>query len=416
MIVLITNTTLANNGGTQTVVFEIARLLRQRGHQVMLYSSQLGHVAELLIEDQFAVVSNLRDLPFKPDIIHGQHHLETMSALLALPETPALYYIHGVTPWQERVPVHPRILGYINLSEISTFRLSVQKSIPPSRIHVLENHVNFGLFPAPKPPSQHLRTAAYCPRITATPATLANVERLCREHGIELHHETEWSRGTISDPLAVFQEYDLIFGTGRTALEALAVGCVVSTTDHEKLGPLITPANIMERRTVNFTMALWEDQTPYETLSRQLADYQPGAQQEVYDFIRRETDFEKGADELVKIYEKIIGEWQTMERPGFVEDMTAASDYLRAITPLLADHEKVEKMRQAHERVRLRNQVLEERMAELKQKYMTELEIPPWQLQKIVDLVRRFAETHPVRRIFIGKLLRRIEELLQKSA
>ncbi len=412
MIILITNTTLANNGGTQTVVVEIARLLRQRGHQVMLYSSKLGHVADLLIEDQFAVVTNLRDLPFKPDIIHGQHHLETMSALMALPETPALYYIHGVTPWQERVPVHPRILGYINLSEISTFRLSVQKSIPPSRIHVLGNHVNFGLFPAPKPAPERLRTAAYCPRIAAAPSTLANVERLCRELGIELHHETEWSRGTISDPLAVFQEYDLIFGTGRTALEALAVGCVVSTTDHEKLGPLITPANITERRTVNFTMALWEDQTPYETLSRQLADYQPGAQQEVYDFIRRETDFEKAADELVEIYEKIVEEWKTMERPSFVDDMTAASDYLRAITPLLTDHEKVEKMRQHGERQQRRIDVLESRVTEFKTRPADEFTAK--QIQRVVSLLRKFAGTHPVRRVFVGKLLRQIENLLGK--
>ncbi|MEO7933533.1 MAG: glycosyltransferase family 4 protein [Chthoniobacterales bacterium] len=413
MIVLITNTTLASNGGTQTVVAEIARLLRQRGHQVMLYSSKLGHVADLLIEDKFAVVSNLRDLPFKPDIIHGQHHLETMSALMALPETPCVYYIHGVTPWQERVPIHPRILGYINLSEISTFRCSVQKCIPLERFYSLGNHINFGLFPTPKTPPTRLGTAAYCPRIAATPATLENVERLCREHGIELHHETEWSRGSIADPLAVYQGYDLIFGTGRTALEALAVGCVVSSTDQEKLGPLITPANIAERRTVNFTMALWEEQTPYTTLSAQLAAYDPAAQQEVYHYIRREADFEKAADDLVQIYEKIIAEWKTMERPSFVDDMTAASDYLRALTPLFADHERVEKMRQAHERIQRRNEVLEARVADLKQKHQTALEVPPKPIQKIIELLRRFAATHPIRRVFIGKLLRRIEELLQ---
>ena len=358
MIVLITNCELRTTGGTETVVIELCRRLRLRGHLVMVFSPALGHSAELLIAQKFPVVSNLRDLPYKPDIIHGQHHLETISALLALPETPAIYYIHGAVPWQERVPIHPRILGYINLAEAANFRLGVEKSIPPERCYVLENQINLDLFPSPKTPPMRLQTAAYCPRSKPSPQMWDKIQQLCREHSIVLTHETEWAKSSITDPFAVYARYDLIFGSGRTALEALAAGCVVSTSDAEHLSPLITFKNVAERRQFNLSRALWENETPYADLSKQLANYLPDDQQQVVDFIRSDADSEKGADRLLIIYQKIIDEWKTALRPSFTEEMVAASDYLRSLTPLLRDQEKLEQFRLENAQLRQRSETL----------------------------------------------------------
>ena len=413
MNILITNSALRESGGTQTVVASLCKQLRRRGHEVMVFSSHLGHAAELLVGQKFPVVSHLRDLPYPPDIIHGQHHLETMSALLALPETPALYYVHGIVPWEERVPIHPRILGYVNLSARGAFRVAVEKSIPASRLHIMENSVDFEAILQPKKPPARLRSAAYCPRSIATPETLATLRQLCERHSIEFYHETGWAYGTVADPQAIYREHDLIFGTGRTALEALATGCVVALASHEQTGPLITPANIVWRREVNFSITLSESSTAPDEISRQLAAYSPVEQQEVSDFIRANADLNAAVDRLVVFYEKIIHEWKTAPRPSASDELRAASNYLRALAPLIGEAEKVTRLEQANRRLDMRLVVHKKRFVHQKNK-LAELRTLHQKLRnKISNLLQSHENAPLFERVFAKKWMRRLEKLLR---
>ena len=60
--------------------------------------------------------------PFKPDVIHGQHHLDTMRALCAFPDSPAIYHCHGYLPWVEEAPLYPRILYCVGMCSIVSDR------------------------------------------------------------------------------------------------------------------------------------------------------------------------------------------------------------------------------------------------------------------------------------------------------
>ena len=99
MRILFTNNTLKWRGGTESYVLDVARRLQALGHMPMAYSPELGVTAEALRTAGIPVVDDLTRLPFQPDIIHGQHHLETMTALLCLPGVPAVYFCHGALPW-----------------------------------------------------------------------------------------------------------------------------------------------------------------------------------------------------------------------------------------------------------------------------------------------------------------------------
>ncbi len=49
------------------------------------------------------------DLRPAPDIIHGQHHAETMTALLHFASVPAVFFFcHGWRPPEEEPPLFPR--------------------------------------------------------------------------------------------------------------------------------------------------------------------------------------------------------------------------------------------------------------------------------------------------------------------
>jgi hypothetical protein len=80
LTVLLTNHTLGDRGGSDLFVRDVATSLLARGHRPVVYSPLLGSVAEALRIATVPVTSDLDSLAERPDIIHGQHHLEARIA------------------------------------------------------------------------------------------------------------------------------------------------------------------------------------------------------------------------------------------------------------------------------------------------------------------------------------------------
>src|SRR5207248_9040649 len=95
MRILLTNNSLGVRAGSELYVRDIAIELMRRGHRPVAYSTRLGAVAEELRAATVPVNDRLSALAEPPDIIHGQHHYETFTALLRFPDTPAIYYCPG---------------------------------------------------------------------------------------------------------------------------------------------------------------------------------------------------------------------------------------------------------------------------------------------------------------------------------
>ncbi len=100
--VLLTNTHLVHRGGTELYIRDLATALLHLGHTPFVYSPRLGGVAGEIRGLGIPVVDTLDALVETPDLIHGQHHLETMTALWRFPDTPALYVSHGYFPGKRR--------------------------------------------------------------------------------------------------------------------------------------------------------------------------------------------------------------------------------------------------------------------------------------------------------------------------
>jgi hypothetical protein len=80
----------------------LARLLLQRSHAVLVYSTKLGLVATEMAEMGLTVVDNLSVLHTPPDVIHGQHQHDDFAAMLHFSGTPIVHCVHGVLPWLEK--------------------------------------------------------------------------------------------------------------------------------------------------------------------------------------------------------------------------------------------------------------------------------------------------------------------------
>jgi hypothetical protein len=80
-----------------------------------------------------------RHIPFVPGLIHGQHHLGTMTALTAWPGVPGMYFFPGVRPFDEQPPRHPRLRRYLTMAAINGDWLAEAAGVEASRVVTVPN-------------------------------------------------------------------------------------------------------------------------------------------------------------------------------------------------------------------------------------------------------------------------------------
>ena len=158
MNVLITQHRLKRRGGTEMYAFDIARKLIEQGHRAIVYSPQLGDLEEEFRTATIPVVADLNRIQVRPDVIHGQHGIETLTAMLQFPNTPAIYVIHDWAWVFDKPPLLDRIAKYVAVDETCYDRLVVREGIPEDRAMVLQNAVDLDRFqrrsPLPDSPRQ----------------------------------------------------------------------------------------------------------------------------------------------------------------------------------------------------------------------------------------------------------------------
>src|SRR4029077_4000771 len=142
---------LDQRAGSELYLYELAMRLLARGHSPIAFSPRLGQVAAALRQATVPGVDDLAAISEPPDLIHGQHHLAAMMAMLHFPGVPALFVCHGWLPWEESPPRFPRIHRYVAVDFTTRERLVSEAGIPPERVEVVLNFVDLERF-QPRPP------------------------------------------------------------------------------------------------------------------------------------------------------------------------------------------------------------------------------------------------------------------------
>jgi hypothetical protein len=332
--ILITNHSLSNYAGTELYVRDLATQLLSRGHTPIVYSTQLGQVAQDLRAATVPVVDDLNSLAEPPDLIHGQHNLETMTALLHFPQTPAVYFCHGWLGRVESPPRFPRILRYVAVDETCYDRLVCEEAIPVERARVILNFVDLTRFrPRPPLPARPARALLFS-NYASEDSSIGAVREACGRAGVALDVVGKMAGNVAAQPEQLLGRYDLVFAKGRCALEALAVGAAVVVCDAQGAGPLVTTRQLEDLRRLNFGVrVLQREKLDADTLAREIAHYDPHDAAEVSRRIRANAGLESAVDEIIALYREVIEEYQAGgERGGAsasAEEGRAAAAYLR---------------------------------------------------------------------------------------
>lgn len=325
--ILIVNNSLDNFAGTELYVLELAKSLVKLGHKPVAYSTELGAIAHQLRMEGIPVTDDLNTIGIKPDIIHGHHHLDTLTALLHFTDVPAVYYCHGWLPRQESPLRFPRIYKYVAVCDLTVERLIVEGGLAPENIKILLNFVDLNRFKHRGPlPDQPRKVLAFSGFMNMDRFNL--IKKACHQCGITRVDKIGDKIGeTHFKPEAVLGEYDIIFAKGRAALEALATGAAVISCDGA--GSMVTVQNLDRQRFSNFGLS--ERKYPYniETIVHEIRQYNRGDAEQVSHLIRASSSKESIIEETVKLYYETIEVHRNKMNIDVTLEQKAVSNYLR---------------------------------------------------------------------------------------
>ena len=290
MRLLWTNHALDRPAGTEMVTCDWVRALTARGHEVEVFTSHPGGLAEALRAEGISVVASLDDCSGGYDLIHGQHLIETWLAMERWPATPALFYCHGdpKVEWMETPPRHPGLRGRVittcaNLADHLQRRGYVEGPVAA----ILPNAWNESRFRIQRPVPEQLRKAVFFHNtLTASAPEWLLASEVCAHLGIALVGRGAGFGERMTYPEIELPSYDLVFSSGRCALEAIVCGCAVVILALQRCGGLVGVADLQALQASNFTRGQTALPLQADALTAAVAAFDPATSAQLTQIVR----------------------------------------------------------------------------------------------------------------------------------
>jgi len=338
LTVLITNIAFSFRSGTEIVVDQIARGLNQRGHRPIVFSTyNKGAMADTLRRQGIAVVDRLAQVGAEPDIIHGQHNVTTVMAMMAFPQCPVIFSCHDFDAPKDRALLVTRVRRYIAVDEICRERL-LTDGVQAGQIVTLYNAVDLEQYPRRDPLPPRPRTVLV---LTKGADHLAVARSASERAGLTFEALGSGVDAIVDDLPQRLRRYDIVIATARTAKEAIAAGCAVIVGDHRGFAGLVTRDVVAEWRRHNFGRKILTTPMTEDNLLGAIAGYDAADAAAVTDFIRAEDGLDAHIDKLERLYREVIEQGPRVDVAGdmkalsvFLEDFLISRDFTRPWTEL----------------------------------------------------------------------------------
>ena len=326
--VLIATYDLSLRGGTQMHVRDLALGLLNRGHTPIVYSPQLGEAAREIKARTIAVTDDLNSLAAPPDLIHGHHSLETVTALLQFPRVPAVQTIHGNLGFLSAAPKLSRILRYIPVDFTCYERIVFEYGIPEKNVRVILNGIDLEKFKPRVDLPARARKALVFSNYTEHGNYVRMIRQACRRHGLSLDVVGAGINET-AKPERVLPHYEIVFAKARCALEALAVGNAVVLCDFAGLGQMVTSADVSQLRRLNFGHRTLRNKLSPDLIANEIAKYDAVDAKSVSQIIRASGDVNHMTDELLQQYREVLTEFKVAPRSDADTESREVARYLQ---------------------------------------------------------------------------------------
>ncbi|MEI8701084.1 MAG: hypothetical protein EOR99_19065 [Mesorhizobium sp.] len=298
MRILITNLSVSQNSGSESVVELLADGLRSAGHQTMLLAPTLGDMADRMRRRGHHIVDRIAEIVEKPDVIHAQHLTPCLTALARFPDVPAVFSCHSAFFEVEAPMLHPQIRHWIAVDEACKAKC-LSRGVPADKLDLIFNAVDLQRFkqrlPLPSRPARGLL-------LTKNFEHQQAVREACAKSDIRLD-ELGPATGRYSHQLEKdLLEYDIVFATARMAIEAAAVGCSVVVCDARGFAGLLNTGNMEAWRRMNLGVGLLAKPITVENLIEAISKFDAGDAAEVSAYFRKVAGAAYFIEEHLRIY------------------------------------------------------------------------------------------------------------------
>jgi hypothetical protein len=328
--VLIANHALAKRADSELFARDLAAGLNASGHYPVVYSTNLGEMAWEIRAAGIPVMNRLHALDVPPDVIHGQHPMETMAALMHFPAVPAVLNCHGELRWQEAPPRFPRIRRYVSVSELDRERLLAQRGISLDRSSLVLPCADLERFRRGPILPRTPRNALLFTNDRSNSKLIAAIRRACRQMRISLQLVGGEFGNANRTPEDLLPRYDVVFAAGRCALESLAVGCAVVICSDGWTGPMVSTENWERLRRDNFELRAMDRPVDDEVILRELRRFDWHDAGQVCQRIRVIAGREQAVSQYVSLYREVIAE-QEASLPDPQAESRLAAAYLAGL-------------------------------------------------------------------------------------
>jgi hypothetical protein len=303
--ILLNSHDLSGYGGVQMFVRDLARTLLQWGHEPVVHSPRLGVVANDLRAWTIPVTSDLRTITVPPEVIIGNYGLGTMTALQQFRDAAAVYVCHSTNA---DVPRAPRIRRYVAVDDACLSHMIYECGIDAARVEMVLSAVDLARFQPRAALPPHPRRALLFGNEFAGDLPWRAIELACRQAGIETRVAGKGSGKPEPHPEQLLLDYDVVFARGRSALEAMATGAATILAGPNRMGTMVTAADVARYRPLNFGRRAMITPIDVEAVSRELARYDPAEAAEVCRTIRGIASLELAGAQFVRLAEEAIAD------------------------------------------------------------------------------------------------------------
>jgi len=238
--------------GSATYTFALALELKNKGHDVDVFTFIRGVIADKLENKGVNIVDKVEEIIDKKySCIIAQHNILALLARGAKPDTPMIFVSHGILPFLEQPPsVDANIQRYIAVSEEVRDNLISRTYISRQNVIIVRNFVDTNRFFPKKEILDKPRTLLFLSNRYSL-KVYKNIREACSRAGLKLLCIGKSKR--VFNVENYINKADIVISLGRGALEAMSCGRAVIVYDYQGGDGMITRENINEIRKNNFS-------------------------------------------------------------------------------------------------------------------------------------------------------------------
>jgi len=308
---------LVHRTGAEMFTRDLALWLRRRGHAVTIFATAFGEMAGELRTASISCITDVADMAARPDVIIGNTHHETVRALLHFHDVPVLTICHDRSADHGRPPQFSQVKCHVAVDENCAERLVHEFGIERERIELIQNGIDLARFLPRAALPARARTALVFSNQASHDAQLDEIRAACAQRCLRLDVIGSGTGNHLTDPAEALGRYDIVFGKGRCATEALVTGNAVVMLDPAYgMGEMVSSDNVAHARRWNFGRALITRPITRENVGAELDRYDAADAQAAAAWMRECGGLDVSLGELEDCAKRLVQQQAVIEVPA----------------------------------------------------------------------------------------------------